>query len=225
MSETEPAHRLLFVYVGAVCLVALAALAASWLEAPPVWSLAFLLLLAAVVVSENFALAFPTGASISIAFPLTIAAVVLLGPTTGALVGAGDSLSFAELRSKPPSRIAYNTASVVLVSLATGWSYIFAGGTPMVRVNAGVVTFEPFTASTFASQLVPMLTAAVVAAVGNVLLTSIVMALAGRGSLSTYPARACLDRAQRGQRSHSSDSLLRRSWQSTRWACSCSSHR
>jgi hypothetical protein len=109
---------------------------------------------------------------------------VLLGPTSAALIAAGDSLSLSEIRAKPASRIAYNTASVVLVTLATGWTYILAGGNPMVQIQGGSVTLQPFTAATFASQLPAMLTAALVAAVGNVVLTSVVMALATGASPS-----------------------------------------
>jgi putative nucleotidyltransferase with HDIG domain len=178
VSEERTAHRLLLVYLASIYVIALVSLALSWRFNAPVWSVAFLLLFVAVVVSENFALAFPTGASISIAFPLTIAAVVLLGPTSAALIGAGDSLSLTELRAKPISRIAYNTASVVLVTLATGWTYVLAGGAPMVRMQGEAITFQPFTAASFAAQIVPMVAAAVVAAVGNVVLTSVVMALA-----------------------------------------------
>lgn len=185
MTESRATHRFLSAYMWGVYISALMFLLLSWLKAPPVWSWALVLLLIGVVVSENFSLAFPSGASISIAFPLTIAAIALLGPTSAAVVAAGDSLSLAEIRSKKPvGRILFNTSSVVLVTLAAGWTYVTAGGAPMARVTAaGAVSFEPFTAEAFAAQIVPMLAAAAVSAFGNVILVSLAMSLSTGTSL------------------------------------------
>ena len=149
MSEARVVHRPLYYYLFSVYLVAAVSLAASWYAYPPVWTWALPLLLAAVVVCENFALAFPSGQSISMAFPLMMAAVVLLGPTSAAIVGMGIAISVADFRARKPfSRTVYNMSSAVLFLLAAGWTYSLCGGQFLWSQTGAVVSLVPFTATT-----------------------------------------------------------------------------
>jgi hypothetical protein len=169
MIAERSAHRLFaFVAYGAV-LMAGVSLGLSWGSYPPQLTAALVVLVIAVAISENFSLDLAPG-TISLGFPLTIAAIVLLGPTAAALVSAVGAVSFIDVRrGKPAAVILYNLSGFVLVTLAAGWAYLWTGG----RVLLGAGGPAPFGAADFPVLLLPMVVVALVSVLGNVLFTSV----------------------------------------------------
>ncbi len=133
-----------------------------------------LLLIAIVaVVSENTA---PTIGryGVSLAQPLTMAAMLLQGPTAAAFVGGLPALTANTLRTRRGffTTLA-NMGQFVIVSLAAGWVYLAMGGRTLV--SSGVAS--PLAPADFPAILVPMAAAAIIAALGNLLFVSIGVAV------------------------------------------------
>jgi HD domain len=164
----QSTHRFFAYAVTVVSLAAAGALVASWRDYPPQVNAAFVVLVLAVAVSENFDLELGK-ATVSLGFPLTVAAVVLLGPTSAALVAVPVAVSVSDVRrGTPPLAILYNLSSFVLVTLAAGWAYLWTGGRILLS-GAGAV---PFNAADFPQVLLPLLVVIVVSVAGNVLFVS-----------------------------------------------------
>jgi HD-GYP domain-containing protein (c-di-GMP phosphodiesterase class II) len=84
-----------------------------------------LTLVIAVLVSELLAVDLPDGGTLSLTYPLSVCAIVLLGPTAAALLAAVSMVP--ALFSTPrmsPSRLLGNLGQVVLAVLVPGWLYI-----------------------------------------------------------------------------------------------------
>jgi hypothetical protein len=157
--------------LGVVCL------ALSWrVEAPSAFIPVVLLAIAAVL-SENYALALPTY-TVSLAYPLTIAALVLDGPTSAAIVAVVTAVSVADIRDKTaPSVMRFNVGQLLLVPLAGGWCYLALGGPLLLQPSS---TAEPITAP---QLLLPLIAAALICAIGNVAATALAIATIGTRSL------------------------------------------
>jgi hypothetical protein len=137
----------------------------------------------AAVLSENYALALPTY-TISLAYPLTMAAMLLDGPTSAAIVAAITAVSIADIREKTaPSVMRYNVGQLLLVPLAGGWSYLALSKylhlpSPLlwdVTTQQGA----PFLSGDFPLALIPLLAAAVICALGNVAAASLAISSIG----------------------------------------------
>jgi hypothetical protein len=165
LEKDQSTHRLFSIAAAVASVLAFAALAVSWRMYPPSLTPALVVLVAAVAVSENFALDLGTG-TISLGFPLAVAAVVLLGPTPAAIVAAAGAVEVR--RGVRTSTVLYNMSSFIIVTLTAGWAYIWTGG--RVLLEAGVAT--PFHAADFPAVLLPLLVVVVVSVTGNVLFTS-----------------------------------------------------
>lgn len=173
MSAERSTHRLFASVVIVAFGLAAVAFVFSWRADPLVVSAALVLLVFAVAVSENFSLEFGAS-SISLSFPLTIAGVILLGPTASALVAAAGAVSVSDIRrGKPLLKLAYNLACFVLVTLAAAWAYLLAGG----RVLLAAPGAQPFRAAELPGALVPLLVVAVVSVIGNVAFVSVGLVL------------------------------------------------
>ena len=145
-------------------------------------TLALFVLLISAVVSENYSLAVP-GYSVSLAYPLTMSALLLHGPVGAGLVALVSGVKLSDLQSeKPWSRSVYNLAQTVLVSCASGWLYISLGGRTLVSANGP--TFRALVIADLGRVGIPLAFAAVVCAAGNVALTGI-----GIGILYGKPSR------------------------------------
>ncbi|MFA5843215.1 MAG: HD-GYP domain-containing protein [Coriobacteriia bacterium] len=144
-----------------------AALAASVVAAPVGFSRVLLLLLAATVVAENLAVDIPGGGSASIAYPLTLAAIMLLGPAAGGLVAAFSGMNINDVRRRRPfEHIGFNIAQLVLSAVAAGWAYRLSFS---VLNNGHLIQFPVTTLSTGSA------TAAVLGAVLALGLVSVIL--------------------------------------------------
>jgi len=141
--------------VGTVLLVL------AWLLYPPAASGFLLLLLASVAVAEILAVKMPSGESTSLSYPLTVAAIVLLGPAAGGLVAAVSGLSPQDLaRHRPAAVHAFNVGQLVLSAAAAGLVYVALGGRVLIDPASGIVT--PFAASDFPSAFLALAACAAV---------------------------------------------------------------
>lgn len=159
-------------YFIAVIAASVVAIGASWIQLPPTdWGVVLMLALIAVV-ADSMAFELPLHGSVSLAFSATYAALLYDGPTAAACAALLGSVSVAEFRSKkPPLHIAYNSAQLVLSTLAAGWVYVALGG-------------QPLTAGWRAASVGVVLAAALAAAstffVANILLVGTGMSFAHR---------------------------------------------
>ncbi|MDO8963894.1 MAG: HD-GYP domain-containing protein [Coriobacteriia bacterium] len=142
-----------------VCLVA-ATLTAVYLVArssmrPPPFELVVLGLL--TVGAEIYSVAVENGASASLSYPLSIAAIVLLGPAGGALTAAVSTLP--TIQTGTPGywrKLTFNACQVTLSAVLSGWVFIWLGGSPLLVVGAlGETIRRPLDSTSFASILVP----------------------------------------------------------------------
>ena len=124
------------VFVAAV-LVLLVSIEAFPLYLPPVfWLLAF-----AVVVAENLSLDLPGGGSTSLAYPLSLATAVLLGPTATALVVGLSGISFDDFRRGTPLPvIGFNLGQQILSSVLATWAYLASGGRILYQPDIADIT-------------------------------------------------------------------------------------
>lgn len=130
------------------------------------------LLAIAAFVSENYALAVK-GYNISLGFPLTMSAVLLQGPLAAVLVAVASGVKIDDIKDGTrPIVVVYNVSQLAVISIAAGWSYLAMGGRTLVTNVA-----SPLVAADFPRVLLPLLVAAVVCALGNVLLASIGLGL------------------------------------------------
>jgi len=166
-----------------VLLVSIIALAFSWYVVPlqetlatPSALVAVILLALAAVLSENYALALPRY-TISLAYPLTVAAIVIAGPTAAAIVAALTAVSIFDFKAKTaPSAMLFNLGELVLVTLAAGWTfwglrYLMAGGP-----SAPLSLYSPWI-------LVPLVAMALVCTLGNVAIMALGLTAMGTQSL------------------------------------------
>ena len=169
--------RVLAIAVG--CLAA-GLFAASWFGSPPRVTIQIILLAAATVLSENFTLSLPRY-SVSLGYPLTIAAVILAGPTTAAVVAALSAVSLKDLRSKTPTSVMlFNLGQLVAVTVAGSWVYTRLGGSPLLTSAVG--SNVSLGAIAFWTSMFPLTVVAFVCALGNVGITGLALAALGRQS-------------------------------------------
>ena len=182
MSTRQQTPRL-FLALAAVTLVSgLGILTISVAFRPASLTLALLVLLILAIVSENYSLDVP-GYSVSLAYPLTMGALLLHGPVGAGLVALVSGVKLSDLQpGKPRSRTVYNLAQTVLVSCLSGWLYVGLGGRTLAP--EGVPRFQPLMAAELGRIVVPLALAAVVCATGNVALTGL-----GIGILYGKPSR------------------------------------
>lgn len=170
MAEATESPRL-FRYLASLVMVSgVLLLAASWRAMPPTlgWQLALVTI--AAVLSENYALSL-SKFTVSLAYPLTIAATVLGGPTAGALVAAMSAVSWSEIVSqKRASVLAFNLGQLPLVTVIGGWVYLALGGRLLLM---GGVKGVPLGDGDFPQLLIPLTALALTCALGNIVLTSL----------------------------------------------------
>jgi HD-GYP domain-containing protein (c-di-GMP phosphodiesterase class II) len=141
---------------------------------PAEFSLQALFLVCAVLLSENFAFSLPPY-TVSLSHPLTVAAMVLCGPTIAAVVAAASSTSYREIAErKPVEAIAFNLGQLVFVTCVGGWLYRALGGRVL---QTGLWAFKPVVVSDFPWVIVPLATVAVACAVLNLGLTAVGVSL------------------------------------------------
>ena len=93
---------------------------------------AFALILGAMFVSEYLAVALPDGPTVSLSYPLSVAAIVLFGPAWAALVTAVSALPSLLDKERPEIwRFIMNTAQTVLSTVVAGLLFLWLGGIPL----------------------------------------------------------------------------------------------
>jgi putative nucleotidyltransferase with HDIG domain len=156
---TEHASRRFPLLAVATFVGGVAVLLASAIKMPIHWTSAFFVLALATLVAENAAVALPRGVTTSLSFSMSVAANVLLGPTSAGFVALCSGISLDDLRSRvPPLVLLFNIGQVLMAHVAAGWLYLALGGRTLVT---GGVSFEPLTYVDLPTLLVPLVALAV----------------------------------------------------------------
>jgi putative nucleotidyltransferase with HDIG domain len=160
-----------------VVSIGVGSLVAAWVEAPPQLGVPLLLLLLAILLSENYAFALPDY-SVSLSYPLAMAAVVLGGPAAAGLVASASFTNYREIRARrSPAFLAFNLGQMSLVGTSGAYLFQLLGGRFMLSSqHAGLL---PFRSADFPHILLPMMLVAVWCAAGNMLLTASAAAALG----------------------------------------------
>ncbi len=115
-----------------VFAVGFAALVASWLLFPPTLDLRLVLILIGAALSELFLFSFPIY-SMSLAYPLSMAAAVLSGPSSACLVSLVSTISLQDIRARRPIVFWLFNSGQLLLSTALGaWAYFSIAGRVLV---------------------------------------------------------------------------------------------
>jgi len=132
------------------------------------------LLLAGTVIAESLSFDLPGSGTNSLAYPLSLASVILLGPTAGGMVVVLSAVSIADIRQrKPISVVAFNIGQLLVSTVVSGWAYLAVGG--RILISGGSLepyVGSPLQAAEFPDILVPMLAFALLSFVMNALLVS-----------------------------------------------------
>lgn len=123
--------RLFLIYAAAHTLLGALALAATWRHQGPATDAAALLIAAAVVLSELGAVDLPAGGSASLSYPLLVAATLLYGPPTGAVVAvlsAVDVRSLGATLRRGATGQAGNIGQISTSYAVASWAYVSTGG-------------------------------------------------------------------------------------------------
>jgi len=187
-----------FVLLSAVTLVlGLVGFAVSWIFYPPFLDLRLVLIMTGAALSEFFSFSFPVY-SMSLAYPLSMAAAVLGGPAAACVVSAVSSISLQDIRSgRPLSILAFNLGQLLLSTAVGAWAFVLLSN--RVLVDSSHV-YTPLQAADFPDALIGMTAAALLSYGVNFVLTSAGVALLGRASfrsalrsgLSLVPTQAAL---------------------------------
>lgn len=167
MNRPIAAPRPFLVYVGlvwaVVCILGWLARTHPW---PNTEWLTLALLLSAVAISENSTSPMAKY-DLGLSYPISIAAVVLLGPLPGALVAAVSGVSIPDIRrGQPASTIAFNVGQLTAVTLLGALVYAGLGG-PTLGGQGGT---GPWDGVSFSSALPALVALAVTCALGNLAL-------------------------------------------------------
>lgn len=174
MSEQTRTPRPFVIYVAACSAAAASLFAALCIHFPPQLSVPAVLLVAAVVLSENFQFSIEPY-SVSLAYPLWVASALLCGPSVSCIVAALSAVNYRDIREgKPKSVVLFNLAQLVLTCGLAAGAYVWLGGRILL---VSPVQSAPLNAGDFPQMFVPLAALAVISVLGNMLLTAIGMAL------------------------------------------------
>ena len=85
---------------------------------------------------------------------MSIAANVLLGPTSAGIVALFSGVSLDDVRSRvPPSVLMFNIGQVLVAHVSAGWLYLLIGGRTLASRGGD---FSPLTAADLPTQLLPL---------------------------------------------------------------------
>lgn len=171
MSEPQRFPRPFHVLSYAVFTTGLLAFVGSWQEFPLQSSLSLVLLAVGAVLSENYELHLE-GCNISLTYPLTVAAIVLSGPTASAVVAGLSAITLMDLRKRtPPIAMLFNLGELLLVTLSASWAYLAMGG--RVLQSGGFTSAQPFSATDFPGILIPLVAVALICTLGNLAIVAL----------------------------------------------------
>lgn len=173
-NEWQRAPRAFIVPACLVCSAGALALILSIARFPVQLSPQLALILAGVLVSENFALALPAY-SVSLSYPLTISASMIGGPAAAGIAAAVSFTNISELRARRPVTVLlFNFGQLTLAATAGAWIYVSLGGPILANASGQVIPASPVV---FPEALVPMLAASVVCSLLNLALTSMAVSI------------------------------------------------
>lgn len=173
--ETTPRPFVVFSVLLAVAAVGLMGLS---IPKSSFYAPLLVLLAISVVLSENFALEVPGVGSTSISYPLTVAAIVVMGPAAGGMIALLSSVNLSDLRSRRPWPVLLFNASQLLASAsAAGLVYLLLGGRLLLSMTPGGVVMTPLVAEDFPWILLPLFACAVVSFLLNDLLVALALNL------------------------------------------------
>jgi len=162
-----------------VFVLGAAAFAYSWVLFPPTIDIRLVLIVFGAAFSEFFPFAFPIY-SMSLAYPLSMSAAVLSGPTSACIVSLVSSISLQDIRSRRPIAFwLFNSGQLLLSTAAGAWAYWALAG----RVLAdGSGHYVPLGVADFPQALFGMVAAALLSYAVNLLLMSVGAWLSGKAS-------------------------------------------
>ncbi len=165
------------VYVGAVCLVAVALATMVTMDTPAVALLPVIVFALLDFVTENFSLELPMGGSVSLSFAIAYAALLHSGPLAAVVAVLAGSTNVQDIRSKKPVIFqVYNAAQLVIAAALSGLVFTQLGGEPLAW------QWTPIW-----SRLLPAIAGAVTFFATNVALVSVFVALLrGRRVLEVF---------------------------------------
>jgi len=164
-----------FVLFACLTLVAGLATQAMSMRATPAAPVAGLwLLVGAAILSENYALRL-NEYSVSLSFPMVVAAIAIGGPTAGGVVAAASFTNLDDIRARRPlSYSVFNLGQVLTSASVGGWVYLASGAEVL-----GWLGHSPSDGKTLIYQLiVGVLAAGVGYSIANTALTSVAVHLA-----------------------------------------------
>lgn len=160
---SSDADRRFLAFAPLVICAAVIGLAGSWSQVAPTPSLAFVVIAFFALLSEWLAVALPVN-NISLSYPLSIAAVALLGPTQAAILAVLSQVpSLFGSRRIAPLKVAFNASQLALSALAAGWCYLATGGR--------LLSVGPLQAADFPAMLTPIVVVSAVGILVNFTLT------------------------------------------------------
>jgi len=182
MSESSGVRRPFLYLAGAILALGALSLWLTWSAFPPQWSPEFACLLVAALVSENYAVGVGRY-MFSLAYPLTMATLVLCGPTPALIVALSTSTNITDLREFDWAVTAYNAGQLLLCTSLAAWAYVSLGGRVLLASGG-----QPFTVADFPGILLPLAATAMVTSLGNIALASL-----GVSAKSGIPISAVLE--------------------------------
>lgn len=120
-----------------------------------------LTLTVAVVASEFLAVVVPDGPTVSLSYPLSVAAIVFFGPAYAAAISSLSMVSSLAVESRrKPLLFFVNLGQVVLCSVVAGLVFLQLGGVPLAQASGG-------DGRSLVEVLLPMVAAATVGVAAN----------------------------------------------------------
>lgn len=174
MRTNQPIIRFSFYVLFITCL-ALLVLFGSATQIPVSSVMTLGLFVLGTAVAESLAVSVRGESTMSVSYPLSVAATLTLGPTAGGIVAACSGVSLSDLRCrKSPTKLAFNVSQLILSATASGWLYLLAGGRVLDRSGIRIDDFP--------AMLLPLAILAFSSFSLNTLMVSIAVAILESGS-------------------------------------------
>lgn len=173
MLVSEHTPRRMYVGASSVFVAGFALLLIALRDYPIATPMPVIILAAAAILAELTAVALPRGGSTSLAFPLSIAASILAGPSAAGLVAVCTAVGLNDFRSRRPVyKILFNFGQLALSAVASGYTYVYLGGRVFYQPDGSVM---PLTSADFPLAVLPLLVLGIVAFAVNTALLSYVL--------------------------------------------------
>jgi putative nucleotidyltransferase with HDIG domain len=169
VSERAPRH--IFAGASVVFIAGLASLVLAFRDFPIAAPLPVAILAIAAILAELTAVELPRGGSTSLAFPLSIAASILAGPSAAGLVAVCTAVGLNDFQpNRPKYKVLFNFGQLSLSAVASGYAYVYLGGRVFYQAGGAA-----FTSDDFPAALLSLLALGIVAFSVNTALLSYVL--------------------------------------------------